>query len=317
MKKLLSFILCVVVFVSCKTVDLEKRNKRDIEKTKKAESEQSLPVENFYATGNQTDFIERPVYQPYTETSDAPEKIQGKDAVGKSLKAATQLPQNYKDGTFFYQFNENFVYEIYAQPYHLTDIILEKGEVVLGTPLLSEDESVWELTANVAKDPADQIDIQHLFIKPAYSGLDSSLVIITDKRVYHFRIKSFKDVHMAMIKFTYPEQKNVWAKKKDKSIIENEFIKITNPELLSFDYKMRYVRKPEFLPRRVYDDGQSTFIQVPEIVLQKQLPLIFNKKNELVNYSVKKNVFCIPRLIEKVTMKLGKQKVVIEKKIKK
>ena len=78
---------------------------------------------------------------------------------------------------------------------------------------------------------------------------------------------------------------------------------------------MKYgLRKPEFLPTRVYDDGNKTYIVVDDIVLHKELPLIFNEKNEIVNYQVQKNVFIIPRLINKVTLRLGKEKVIIEKK---
>ena len=265
-------------------------------------------------------YIKQPVYIPEDKASDNDyKKLSGVEAVNDSLKRATQTPENYKNGTFFYQFNENFVYEIYAQPYHLTDIQLQAGEVVIGTPLLSEDESVWELTAGVAKEPSTGQDIQHLFVKPTYSRQDSTLIIITDRRVYHFRLKSFSDTHMAMVKFTYPLDKNVWAKKEDSSgrSVENEYLRVSNPELLSFDYTIKYSRfkKPEFLPTRIYDDGQCTYIQVQDIVLQKKLPVLFNEKNEIINYSVHQNVFVIPRLINKVTLRLGKEKVTITKNV--
>jgi len=265
-------------------------------------------------------YVDRPVYIPADKDDPKLEKGNktGFDAVEESQKRSTMKPELYKQGTFFYQYDENLVYEVYAQPYHLTDIVLEKGEIVTGTPLLSEDEAVWELTAGVAKDPGTGEDIQHLFIKPAYSKLDSSLVIITDRRVYHFRLKSFATSYMSAVKFTYPRTKNQWARKKsDEAVaVENDFIRVSNPEFLSFDYKMKYSmwRKPEFLPKRVYDDGASTYIQVDDIVLQKKLPVIFNEKNEIVNYTVKKNVFVIPRLINTVTLRLGKEKVTVTKK---
>lgn len=266
--------------------------------------------------------IEQPVYIPEEKSNPETDykRVQGYDAVTDSLKKAVQKPENYKNGTFFYQYNENYVYEVYAQPYQLTDIVLESGEIVIGTPLLSEDETVWELTANVARNPLTGEDIQHLFVKPAYSKLDSTLVIITDRRVYHFRLRSFSDTHMAMVKFTYPLEKNVWAKKQNPTngrTMENSFLRVSNPELLSFDYQIKYskFKKPEFLPERVYDDGQCTYIQVEDIVLQKKLPVIFNEKNEIVNYSVHGNVFIIPRLINTVTLRLGKEKVIVQKKI--
>ena len=265
-------------------------------------------------------FVDRPVYVPAEPDSPETERgaVTGYDAVVESQKRATVQPEQYKQGTFFYHYNENLVYEVYAQPYHFTDIILERGEVVTATPLLSEDESAWELTAGVAKDAQTGEDVQHLFIKPAYTKLDSSLVIITDRRVYHFRIKSYNTTYMAMVRFTYPGTKNQWARKDGSAsrTVEDDFVRVTNAELLSFDYKMKYSmwKKPEFLPKRVYDDGQATYIQVDDIVLQKKLPVIFNERNEIVNYSVKKNVFVIPRLVNRVTLRLGKEKVTVIKK---
>ncbi len=337
MKKIYLIIgfVCLFIVTGCKTVDLEESSLPNIEgdesiKSVEAEEEQNeqeiheyliqeeLKVQDIEPT---VVYIEKPVYVPYVDTkSQTIEKKQGLEAVKDSLKQSVIKPEHYKDGTFYYTYNENFVYEIYAQPLHLTDIILQDGEIVMGNPLLSEDASVWELTANVARNPVTGENIQHLFIKPAYSGLDSSFIIITDRRVYHFRIKSYKDTHMAMVKFNYPEEKNVWATSsagssaKGVSVV-NEFVTMTNPEYLSFDYIMKYgFKKPEFLPQRVYDDGNRTYVVVDDIVLHKQLPLVFNERNEIVNYTVQKNVFIIPRLINKITLRLGKQKVTIEKK---
>lgn len=326
---LLSFIF---IFNGCKTTSLEPEN--EIEKLSdkeflKDDNTSEAELKEYYLQNelkvqdveDTVVFVDRPVYVPFSENSDINsknERITGKDAVINSAKVNTVKPEQYKEGTFYYQYNENLVYEVYAEPYHLTDIILETGEVVIGNPLISEDEAVWELTAGVAKDFHTGQDIQHLFIKPAYSALDSSMIIITDRRVYHLRIKSYKDIHMAMVKFTYPQKRNVWATNgnstNDNSV--SDYIRITNPEYLSFDYKITYsmIKKPEFLPKRVYDDGQSTYIQVDDIVLQKKLPVLFNEDNEIINFTVKKNIFVINRLINKVTLKLGNEKVVIQKK---
>ena len=100
-------------------------------------------------------FVDRPVYVPQEKSDPKTERGNktGYDAAVESQKRSTVQPELYNKGTFYYQYNENLVYEVYAQPYHLTDIILEKGEIVTGTPLLSEDEAVWELTAGVSNEP--------------------------------------------------------------------------------------------------------------------------------------------------------------------
>lgn len=334
-----SFLLIYVsVLTNCSTT-------KDLEKEVNTKEKNSAPASNLEAEQQKNEqelhdyyvneelkvqdiedtvvFVDRPVYIPEDKSSPSTQRgtQTGKETVTESLKQATLKPSQYQLGTFYYQYNENLVYEIYAQPYHLTDIILEAGEIIKGNPLFSEDEAVWELAANVSIDSATGQDVQHLFIKPAYSKLDSSLIVITDRRVYHFRIKSFADTHMAMVKFIYPHKNNVWAKSieqkaKEAASIETDFVRISNPELLSFDYKIKYsiFKKPEFLPKRVYDDGQHTYIQIDEIVLQKKLPVLFDEKNEIVNYTVKKNVLVVPKLTNKVTLRLGKEKVTIEKK---
>lgn len=334
MKKLIfTFISAGIIFASCATVkNMEEANVFETAssaRTIEEELEQIEAEERGFVVQEELKqqdiestivFVDKPVYVPESKTSplDKP-NLSGKDAVLDSQKRATKKPEQYKNGTFYYQYNENFVYEVYAQPYHLTDIILEPGEILQSPPLLSEDESVWELTAGASIDTKTGQKVQRFFIKPAYSKLDSTLVIITDRRTYHFRLLSFSDTYMAMVKFTYPEEKNTWVKKQDETEgreIVNDFLHITNPEFLSFDYKIKYSRfkKPEFLPKRIYDDGKSTYIQVDDIVLQKKLPILFNEKNEIVNYSVHKNVFVVPRLINKLTLRLGKEKVIIEKK---
>lgn len=325
--------VCMQTFIGCKTVDLEKKVNPKFEGDKALRSlneeeeqnekelhdlliEEEMKVQDVEPT---VIYVEKPVYIPESKASDKDfKKLSGFDAVKESIKISTKTPEHYKDGTFFYQYSENLVYEIYAQPYHLTDIALEEGESVQGSILIAEGEEVWELTANIAKNPVTGGQIQHLFLKPAYANLDTSMVVLTDRRVYHFRIKSFSTTHMAMVKFTYPQKRNIWLTSGVNANgvgVENEYFAISNPEFLSFDYKIKYgFKKPEFLPKRVYDDGQKTYIVVDDIVLHKQLPILFNERNEIANYSVHKDVFIVPRLINKMTLRLGKQKVVIEKK---
>jgi type IV secretion system protein VirB9 len=90
-----------------------------------------------------------------------------------------------------------------------------------------------------------------------------------------------------------------------------------DPAFLSFDYTMSYSifrKKPEWLPTRIYDDGARTYIQLDETVLHTESPVLFNNRNEKVNYRVSANLIIIDQLIQKVTIKLGKDSVTIEKK---
>jgi type IV secretion system protein VirB9 len=51
-----------------------------------------------------------------------------------------------------------------------------------------------------------------------------------------------------------------------------------------------------------------------EKVLHSSSPVLFNKNNERINYRVQENLIIIDELIEKVTLRIGNEKVTIQKK---
>ncbi len=119
----------------------------------------------------------------------------------KSTEGSVVTPHDFTRGTMWYDFDDEFTYEIYCQPYRVTDLVLQPGEQLIEMPFLSE-EKVWEIGAGVSR--ANDVDTQHFFLKPAYSGLVTSFILITDRRVYHILLKSFKDCYMTQVKWKYP-----------------------------------------------------------------------------------------------------------------
>jgi len=259
-------------------------------------------------------YIDRPVYSP-VETPEA-SSPSGQAAVNKSTQNSIQVPLKYVNGKMLYPWDETFTYEIHCQPYRTTDIQLEPGEQVLEMPFLSE-EKVWEIGAGVSRDHG--LDTQHFFVKPTYTGLTTSMIIITDRRVYHLLLKSFKDTWMVMVEWQYPHP---WPLTIKSEVINSQKTELSgdalsvNPEYLSFDYKMSYslFKKPLWLPKRVYDDGRKTYIELDERMLHLITPVLFNHKNERINYRVNKNLIILDELIEKVTIRSGRDKVTIVKK---
>lgn len=336
MKKLCICLLIIFLIFGCRTVDFDSiggasesvnpsgydnynrelmDNAYKLQKKIIKEQMESIQVEPTIV------YVEKPVYYPIEEKDAKTDKPQltGKDAVKASTNSAAQIPSDFKNGTMYYDFDNDFTYEIYCQPYRVTDLILEPGEQVIEMPFLSE-VSVWEIGAGVSR--SNGVDVQHFFIKPAYSGLETSFIIITDKRVYHFMLKSFKDCYMTQVRFKYPNTMPFTIKteamqeiqKSHSTVAEEPFT--VDPKYLSFDYKMQYsfFKKPYWLPERVYDDGKRTYIIMDETVLHMASPVLFNHKDERINYFVDKNLLVINELIEKVTLQIGKEKVTIKKK---
>jgi type IV secretion system protein VirB9 len=292
----------------------EERNVRELEEIIIEEELKEVDVEKTVI------YVDRPVYSP-EQKEEAPQppgwrQPAGAAAVQESTKAAVQVPLKYVNGMMYYPWDETFVYEIHTMPYRTTDIQLEPGEQVLEMPFLSE-EKVWEIGAGVSRKGGR--DVQHFFVKPTYANLTTSMIIITDRRVYHVLLKSFKDTFMAMVQWEYPASMPFTVKTEamNKRVQELSSDSLTvNPEFLSFDYKMSYslFRKPVWIPVRVYDDGRKTSIELDEKMLHMESPVIFNNRSERINYRVKKNLIIIDELIEKITVRRGKEKITITKK---
>ena len=68
----------------------------------------------------------------------------------------------------------------------------------------------------------------------------------------------------------------------------------------------------------VFDDGSFTYIILPTNVLQKDFPLVWGGKGEILNTLVdgeNHNIIKINKLIDKIVLKNGKEKVTIKKKV--
>jgi type IV secretion system protein VirB9 len=286
----------------------ESRNGRELEELVIEEELKEADIEKTVI------YVDRPVYSP--ERKEEVPGPSGTAAVEESTRAAIQVPLKYVNGMMYYPWDETFVYEIHTMPYRTTDIRLEPGEQVLEMPFLSE-EKVWEIGAGVSRQGGQ--DVQHFFVKPTYATLTTSMIIITDRRVYHLLLKSFKDTFMVMVQWEYPPSMPFTIKTDAMNRRVRELSGdplAINPEFLSFDYKMSYsiFKKPVWLPRRVYDDGRKTYIELDEKVLHTESPVIFNHRNERINYRVNKNLVIIDELIEKITVRRGKDKITITKK---
>lgn len=323
MKKLTIALWLVIVFVGCRTLDLEKMDIDEHEETEENEDEPAqkteleLAVEEIQASvdvQSQIVYVERPIYIPSPERPITGPSA-GIDSVTESTKMGTIKPSDYSHAARIYDYDPDQVYEVYCQVLRTTDIQLEAGELVIDSPFVSDSER-WIIGAGVHQDKG-QI-IQHIYIKPKTASLNASLIINTNRRVYHVILSSYNSVYMPMVKFRYLNQgfPQRYINDITKEIEIATGMDKVNPEYLSFNYKMTFniFKKPQWLAERVYDDGQKTYIVFDEQILQKELPGIFEKNSDIINYRVQKNLIIIDKLIEKVSVKFNGEKFTISKK---
>lgn len=335
--------ICSLFFVltSCKTIDLEKSGlKADYDKPFSVETKQEISDKQDIELEEESESSEERVgfseeQKKLIPVIESPETIyldkskqnlpkdsgiyEGATALKKNYRDQ-KVPPKYRDGKLVgWLYRENKIYEVHTQVFRTTIIKLEPGEEMVEVPYISEPD-VWRISRGVGY--TDGIPTQLIMIKPDYSGLTSTFIIVTNKRLYQIELSSYWDHYMPICQWVYENDIRdavSWIEYQEKQQREKEEIKKqkeleSKKDYTSYDYKMSYWKKPLWCPISVYDDGQKTYIILDERCLNMTLPAVFNKNKEIINFNVDKNKIIINQLIEKVTLKLGHEKVKIYKK---
>lgn len=340
-KNIIAFSCCLFfVFTSCQTVDLEKNGLKadydklsSVEEDKKSADIQNSDETEAEASEEHVGFSEEqkkliPVIESpetiYLERSKQnlpqdPGIYEGATALKKNYRDQ-KVPPKYRDGKLVgWLYRENKIYEVHTQVFRTTIIKLEPGEEMVEVPYISEPD-VWRISRGIGY--TDGIPTQLIMIKPDYSSLTSTFIIVTNKRIYQIELSSYWDHYMPICQWVYENDIRdavSWIEYQEKQQKEKEEIKKqkeleAKKDYTSYDYQMTYFRKPLWCPISVYDDGQKTYIILDEQCLNMTLPAVFNKNKEIINFNVDKNKIIINQLIEKITLKLGNEKVKIIKK---
>jgi len=85
---------------------------------------------------------------------------------------------------------------------------LEPGEKIAGEPHMANSIRLGDLTVRVGSGP-DATPL--IIIKPRIAGLDTTMVVPTDRRAYYVRLESKPNEYVARVAFSYPEDsKQKW-----------------------------------------------------------------------------------------------------------
>ena len=316
-------VVYALLLCACRTtVDMEKKAKVKTSGYKEADIQKSISDEEEPPIAEkEIVYVESPSIISGEVHKEQGTVLEGSDALKAYLKNKTELPKYFDNQLKAWIYKPESIYQIHTQVYHSTIIQLEPGEEMLETPYISEPD-VWRISRGAGLK--NGLATQFLIIKPDFSGMDSTLIVITNLRVYQIQLKSYKDHYMPYVKWVYNngiEDLASWkaAEKKTQessgngAVYGNDAMRAGN---MSFDYIVKYPKrkKPVWCPTLVYDDGQKTFIVLDKKSMNMEAPAVFKHNSEIVNSQVDKNVIVLNELIEKVTLKLGWERVIITKK---
>ena len=248
--------------------------------------------------------------------------------IADAEKMDSALPEASKDGRVTYVFGAGLP-TVVTSPMHISIIELEPGETMTSEPAIG-DSVRWEIMPGSSGKGASLEPL--VMLKPHAAGLDTNLVITTDKRTYYLRLVSRDVEYMARTAFSYKDDEDAkWAKfvaAERLAKADREAAQVVTPvggdaiDNLNFDYEIKggnaVVR-----PIRVMDDGSKTYITMPDAVLHQDLPALVvenpklkgEKAQEMVNYRVKGNLYIVDRLFDRAALVIGSGKAVTKVEI--
>lgn len=233
-------------------------------------------------------------------------------AISSSWRNSTGLVTRGADGKVIFLFGETQP-SVVCSPLQVCDIELQGGEIV--RDVLVGDTVRWKVEPATSGAASGQAI--HLVVKPAEPGLVTSMVVTTSRRTYHIQLKSTATQYMARVGFEYPEDAS--TKLADVNArLETGGISGTSPDRLNFAYSLS--GSASWRPKRVYSDGEKTYIQFARAIQGQDAPVLFvvsGGQNRIVNYRMKHDMMIVDYAIDNAVLISGvgwhQQKVTIKR----
>jgi len=270
-----------------------------------------VPVKPFAAVGSSVPAAELP--KDYNPSKDVvlPTTAQEALAVGDAWMSEKHTPAPGKDGRVLYTYGAGLPTVVCA-PLRVCVVELEPGEKLVGEPHIGD--AVRWIIAPAAAGQADAVTPM-IVLKPKQAGLDTNLLLTTDRRAYYLRLISKADEYLARVAFSYPEDDTrKWqvhlAREEQRRKAERDASQLSPVESLEnlyFDYRIEGT-DPNIRPVRVVDDGKKTFIQMTPEAAHREAPVLVvigPDGPEMVNYRVKGDMYLVDRLFERGALILG------------
>jgi type IV secretion system protein VirB9 len=242
--------------------------------------------------------------------------------VSRLWEAGASMPTQGENGKAVYIYGQGMPVLVCA-PLRVCAIELQSGEHLQSQPQIG-DSRRWEITPVLSGSGLDEAPI--LIVKPIEAGLETDLIVPTDKRTYVVRLVSDPTRFVSRLAFQYPDEDRAkwvaFAVRQDESKRNAEAIAEERREKdkkagvvpmadnavdrLYLDYK--FSGDEHLRPDHVFDDGQHTYLIYPNDGRFRELPtllLVVNGKTELVNFRVDGSRYIVDRLFDKAILVVG------------
>lgn len=215
--------------------------------------------------------------------------------------------EGYVNAIQIYPYTEGALYRVYTSPGQISDIALQAGEELVS---VSAGDTVRWVVGDT-RSGSGTLERSHVLVKPISAGIQTNLMIATDRRTYHLELESVEGAYMAALSWRYPADEIAELTKRNSDALrkrEQQIGRGLDLEALNFDYQVSGDR-PAWRPLNVFDDGRQVFIQMPASIETGELPPLFllgqEGGSELVNYRIRGNFYVVDQLFRVAELRLG------------
>jgi P-type conjugative transfer protein TrbG len=223
----------------------------------------------------------------------------------------TNTPAAGPDGRVLYSYGAGMPTVVCA-PLRVCIVEMEPGEKIVGEPHIG-DTVRWNVAPALYGEGPQATAL--IVLKPQGPGLDTNMLITTDRRAYYLRLLSKPADYIARIAFAYPDDdQHRWQRHLlEQRAAEQETAAKVLPamiavEKMNFDYRVTggtaHIR-----PLRIFDDGAKTYIQMPPAIEHMEAPVLLvigtDGQAIMTNYRVQQQTYIVDRLFDRARLVLG------------
>lgn len=225
-------------------------------------------------------------------------------AIANQAARAPSRADGFVGGVQVFAWSPGRVFEVWTAPLRVTTLTLGEGETLVSKA--AGDTIRWQIGEVASGTGAARRT--HVLLKPLERGLETNLVLTTNRRVYLLDLKSgATDAFNAAIAWDEPASSAAGAGVEEPKGADPL---VTPQGPLDARYRIEpQGRRARWTPSSVFNDGQRTFIAFGAALQVDEAPVLFvltpNGEAQLVNYRQQGGLFVVDRLFDRAELRLG------------
>ncbi|HWQ85402.1 TrbG/VirB9 family P-type conjugative transfer protein [Brevundimonas sp.] len=232
----------------------------------------------------------------------------GRPAIAAANAAAREPSREdgFVGGVQVFAWSPGRVFEVWTAPLRVTTLTLAPGETLVAKA--AGDTVRWQIGEAVSGTGAGRRT--HVLLKPLERGLETNLVLTTNRRVYLIDLKSG-----AADAFNTAVAWDADPFLTGDDVVPSTAAPVAEPvATLRGDPDARYRieprgRRPRWTPTSVFNDGLRTFITFDPDMQVDEAPALFviatDGEAQMVNYRQVGGLFVVDRVFDRAELRLG------------